>query len=101
MLSQLGALVASPGFIDLILAGVVLEGGALLAYRRATGRGVAPGMLVANLVAGGSLMLAVRLCLTGGSALSWLPACLALALAGHLADLALRWQRRPSGIMHR
>ncbi len=86
---------AGPGFIDLILAGVVLEAVALLLYRRATGRGVAPASLIATLAAGGSVMIALRLSLAGGAAPTWIPACLAVALAAHLLDLAIRWEGAP------
>jgi hypothetical protein len=95
MLNALEAFAAGPALIDLILAGVVLEACALLLYRRATGRGLAPGTLLATLAAGGSVMLALRLSLGGGDARAWIPACLAAALAAHLVDLALRWQRGP------
>jgi len=80
--------------VDLILAGVVLEACILLVYRRRTGRGVAPAPLVTNLFAGAGLLLALRFAGSPHGSRVWVLAGLALALAGHVADLALRWQRR-------
>jgi hypothetical protein len=82
------------GAIDLILLGVILEAIVLLGLRLRTGHGVPPGSLLANLAAGASLMLALRLALAGGGSFAWLPLCLAMALLAHVADLALRWERR-------
>jgi hypothetical protein len=79
--------------MDLILAAVLLEAAALLVWRRSTGRGLPAASLIANLAAGACLLLALRLALTGGAAAAWIPACLAVALLAHVADLALRWSR--------
>jgi|GEM_PF-1023027 len=89
-----GAL-APQAWIDLILVGVLLEGCVLLALRRSTGRGVPIAGLIANLVAGAGLLLALRQTLGGEIGGIWLPAFLLLALVGHITDLALRWQRAP------
>ncbi len=83
-----------PGVIDLILLGVIVEAGVLLALRRRTGRGVPARSLLANLAAGASLMLALRLVLAGDRSSAWVLAWLAVALLAHVADLALRWERR-------
>jgi hypothetical protein len=73
-----------------ILGLVFVEALALLWYHRATGRGVAPRALIANLAAGFFLLLAARLAL--GAAPDWaLAACLLASLCAHLTDLAARW----------
>ena len=79
-------------YVDAILIFMALEGIALIAYRRATGRGIEPGALIANLIAGGGLLLALRAALTGYG-LPVIGACLCLSFAGHLADLQKRWSR--------
>ena len=81
------------GVIDLILAGVVVEAGVLLALRYRTGRGVAGPVLVVNLAAGACLLIALRLVLAGDDHRAWAAASLLLALLAHVADLALRWER--------
>jgi hypothetical protein len=83
-----------PGYIDLALALIGVEGLALLAWRAKTGRGPAPLGLIANLAAGACLLLVARAVLTGAGALATLGA-LTLALAAHLADLVLRWEAPP------
>jgi hypothetical protein len=87
----MGELFASGRIVDLILGLMLLEALVLLAYRRRTGRGIAPGNLVVSLLAGALLLLALRLALTGEV---WpaIAACLALALVAHLWDLARRWR---------
>jgi len=86
----------APGaaLVDLILAAMALEAIVLLALRWRFGGGVAPSGLVANLLSGAGLLLALRLVLSG-AALAPIAACLLLALAAHVTDLALRWQRAP------
>jgi hypothetical protein len=84
-------LIASGRAVDLILGFMVVEGLALAAYQRVTGRGIAPASLAANLIAGGSILLALRAMQSG-----WGPAaigaCLAVSFAAHLADLRSRWR---------
>ncbi len=77
--------------IDLILAMVVVEALALLAYRRITGRGIAAPDLIANLLAGAGLMLALRGALAGAG-WPWIAVCMSAALLAHLADLWRRWR---------
>lgn len=84
-------LFASGRILDLILAGMVLEGVGLVAYHRMTGRGVAPGRLLPNLVSGGFLLLAMR-ALAGGAWWGWASACLLGALLAHLDDLRRAWR---------
>ena len=75
---------------DIILALVVLEAVALIAYWRVTGRGIAAADLLPNLAAGACLLLALRTAITGAGWI-WTAAFLAAALVAHLADLARRW----------
>ena len=63
-------------FVDLIVALVALEAGALLSWRAVTGRGPAPLPLLSNLLAGAFLLLALRNAL-GGASNVWIAACLA------------------------
>jgi len=77
--------------IDLVLLMVLLEAIALTAYKRKTGRGVAGLDLIANLLAGACLMLAVRGALTGAS-WQWIALFMSAALLAHMADLWRRWK---------
>ena len=87
----MSGLFASGRIVDLVLGLTVLEGLALMAYRRRTGRGPAPAPLLANLLAGICLLLAVRAALVDAW-WGWLALCLAGSLVAHLADLGLRWR---------
>jgi hypothetical protein len=84
-------LFASGRILDAILVLVVLEALGLLIWRRATGRGPKPRDIVPTLLSGLMLMLALRAALAD---LRWefIAAPLTLALAAHLADLAIRWR---------
>lgn len=74
---------------DIVLACLMVEAIALLAWRRTTGRGPTTGALLALLLPGGFLVLALRFALTGAP--WWLvPAALGAAFAAHLADLRER-----------
>lgn len=81
---------AGGGFIDLVIALTLAEAAALLVWRRATGRGVAPRDFFVNLLSGLCLMLALRAALTG-AAPSWTAAWVALAGLLHGLDLWRRW----------
>jgi hypothetical protein len=87
-------LIASGRLIDLILVLMLVEAMLLYVHRRRTGRGLPAGDIAVNLVAGASLMLAVRAALTD-AAPGWIAACLAVSLFAHLADLAIRWRAHP------
>jgi hypothetical protein len=83
------SLVVSGRIVDLILLFMLMEGAALLVYRRLTGRGLKPLDLGLLLLPGFFLLLALRTGLTGGAwsaVLAWLGA----ALLAHLADLSRR-----------
>lgn len=86
-------LLAGTRLADLVLALTALEALALLLYHRFTGRGLAPGDYLLNLVSGVCLMLALRSVLAGAGwhgLAGWL---LAAGLA-HGTDLWRRWRRR-------
>lgn len=86
-------LFASGRIIDLILLAVAVEAAALAVLRGWWGLG--PGLMrvLANLIAGVCLMVAVRLALVGAP---WQETAAALfaALIAHLADLMGRWRQR-------
>jgi hypothetical protein len=84
------ALFAGGWFLDVVLALMLVEGIVLVAYRRLTGRGIAPIAVVANLAAGGGLLLAFRAAVGGWGAPA-IAACMALSFAAHLTDLQRRW----------
>ncbi len=89
---NLATLIGSGRAIETILGLMLLEGAALALWYRRTGHGVAPGDLLATLLAGGALLLALRAALVGDGPIPigfWL----FVALLGHLADLARRWRR--------
>lgn len=87
------ALFASGRIIDIIAALVVVELIVLAIHHYATGRGIEPRAILANLAAGLSLMLAVRAALVGAE-WTWVAACLLAALIAHVADLASRFPGR-------
>ncbi len=89
---MLEELIQSGRIVDIMIAVIVLETLVLLAYRRTTGRGIAPGRLIANIGAGGSLMLALRAVFADAH---WgiIAACLIASLLFHVTDLRLRWNR--------
>lgn len=84
-------LVRSGGVADVILVCLVIEAVALLAWHRATGRGLAPHAVAALLLPGAFLVLALRLALTD-AAWPLIPLALVAALATHLWDLRGRWR---------
>jgi hypothetical protein len=86
------SLVRSGHVADVILACMVVEAVALLAWHRATGRGLRPGAVAALLLPGALLVLALRFALTG-AAWSLVPLALVGALAAHLWDLRGRLRR--------
>jgi hypothetical protein len=85
------SLFASGQVVDLILVLMLLEGLALIAYARLTGRGIAPLSVIVNLMSGAGLLLALRGTLAGWGTVA-IAACLMASFAAHLADLARRWR---------
>jgi len=87
----MAALFASGRVVDLILLVLALEGLALIAWHRRTGRGIAPPEVLSFLLAGACLLLALRAALTDAP---WPVVALLLALAGvaQAWDLARRWR---------
>lgn len=85
------AWMASGRVLDLILVMMLAEGVALVALFRLTGRGVAPGGLLANLASGMCLLLAMRLGLAGAW-WGWVSAALLGALGCHVTDLRRQWR---------
>lgn len=78
--------------VDLILGLMVLEALALAWFYGRTGSGIPPRRLLPNLLAGAGLLLALRAALTE-QPVTIVAAWLLIGLVGHLADLALRWER--------
>lgn len=82
---------AGPRLIELIIAITLLEGVALTAYHRLTGKGVAPKDFAANLLSGLCLMFALRNALLGHNGGV---TALFLSASGfiHASDLWRRWK---------
>ena len=91
-MSFLEELIASGRIVDIMLAVFVLEIGALLVFKR---REIRLLPLLANIGAGGSLMLALRAALTDAGWL-WIAAWLIAALVFHVWDLSFRLRPEPS-----
>ncbi len=85
-------LFASGRVVDLVLVLVAVEAALLAWHCRRSGRGVPVAELIAFLLAGACLLLALRAALVGAS-WEWVAVPLAGAGAAHLADLRLRWRR--------
>lgn len=85
--------VGASRLLDVVMAVLLIETAALLAWHRATGRGLGARVLLPSLAAGLFLMLALRIALSGGSA-AWLSLALAAAGLSHAVDLRQRWPRR-------
>ena len=84
-----GSLFENGSVVLIILGLVVIEAAVLIAYHRKTKRGIAPIPMLANLAAGGCLMLAIRAALLDQS---WTTVGLfmALSLVAHLLDFGSR-----------
>ncbi|MCG5501273.1 hypothetical protein [Ectothiorhodospira lacustris] len=80
---------ASGLVVDLIILAMVLEAGLLGLWHRRTGRGIAFARLWPFLLAGVTLMLALRAALTGAE-WYWISFWLLAGFVAHAADL---WQR--------
>lgn len=82
---------ASGHVADLILVVLAVEAALLLALRRRTGQGPSPRAVLALVLPGVALVLALRFALTGAS-WGWIALALLAAFAAHLFDLATRWR---------
>ena len=82
------ALFVSGRIIDAILVLIAVEIAAIMALRSRNGLRVTP--LIANIGAGASLMIALRISLTSGD-WHWIAVCLFVALVFHAIDVVLRW----------
>lgn len=78
--------------VDIMVVFVVVEVIVLIVYWRRTGRGVPTVPLLANVGAGGSLMLALGATLKGLDT-TVIALCLVSSLIFHVTDLAIRWKR--------
>jgi hypothetical protein len=87
----MGNLIASGHIVDVILGLVAVECLVMTIYRRRTGFGIPARDLIANLLSGVCLLLALR-CALAGLSWVWIAICLAAALLSHLADLRQRWR---------
>ena len=87
---MLQQLVSSGRVVDLIIGFMMIEALMLYLYHRRTSLGPALADIVAMLLAGLCLLLALRAALTGADWL-WVAACLAASLVAHLVDLRRRW----------
>jgi hypothetical protein len=79
--------------IDLVIAITAIECVVLVAWHRATGRGVAPREFIVNLMSGACLMLALR-ALAHGAGGGWVAFFLFAAGVAHGLDIWRRWKRR-------
>ncbi len=99
---DLSGLFRSGRIVDLIVGMMAFETIALLAVRRATGRGVQPLDLFGQLLAGAFLLAALR-CALRGSDYHWTALFLTASLPAHLFDLCRRgkWRGRPDRMLPR
>jgi len=87
----LNELVSSGRIVDGILLLTVVEALVLVWWHRRTGRGVAPGEFMVNLVSGCLLLLAMRAYIAAAW-WGWVAACLLLAGVAHTVDMLRRWR---------
>lgn len=85
--------ISSGRIVDIMVLFVVLEVVVLVIYWKRTGRGVPTIPLLANIGAGGSLMLALGATLKGYNT-SVTAVCLIASLIFHVSDIAIRWKRQ-------
>ena len=74
-----------------MIALIIVEYVMIAAWHRRGGKGIAPGDLLPNLLAGGFLALALGLALAG-ALWEWIALGLLGSLLAHLADLRRRWR---------
>jgi len=76
--------------VDAVIVFMAIEAVVLLAYRRATGRGMAAAALWPNMAAGLCLLLALSAALHGAGG-GWIALALMAAGLAHVLDLRARW----------
>jgi hypothetical protein len=76
--------------VNAVLAFLVVEVLALVALRLSTGRGLALRLLLPMMAAGGFILLALQLALSGAPALAVI-GCLAASGVAHALDVWRRW----------
>lgn len=76
-----------------VFALMVVEGVLLTAYFCLTGRGIPPAALLCSLSAGAGLVMALFASLIHAD-WPWIAAALTVSLAGHVADVTLRWRQK-------
>jgi hypothetical protein len=80
-----------PGFFTyLILLVMTLELSVIWVYHSLTKKGIPPRQAIANLAAGGGIVLAMGL-IVEGVASHWVALLLLVALLAHCVDIAFRW----------
>lgn len=82
-------LITSGDFFDWVLAGIAFEGALLTGWLMYGAKSKQPFTLLPNLLAGASLMLAVKMVVTDAP-WQWLAAALTAALLAHIVDLISR-----------
>ena len=87
----MGEWYASGRMVEIIFALMLLEGAALIVWRRIAGSGIPTLDLIVNFAAGGFLLLALRSALVRDE---WTMIALWLtgALVAHVVDLRRRWR---------
>jgi hypothetical protein len=86
--------ILSGGAVGWIMVGMLIEIALLAGYRAFTGRGLPPKQLVATVVGGFGLLLALRFALAEPAQAGPIAFGLLLSLGAHVADLRMRWGRR-------
>jgi hypothetical protein len=97
-----GKTITATALINLVILITIIEGLCLFAYHRITGAGLAPDQYLLNLLAGLSLMLAIRSVssastfdlFTASLAHLLLPAGLLAAGLAHWSDIYQRWKKQ-------
>ncbi len=91
--TTLEALFASGRIVDIAIALMLAETAAIWLYCRARGAAVAIADLAWNVLAGASLLLALRAALTGAGWM-WIAGFLTAALIAHIGDIRRRLMSR-------
>jgi hypothetical protein len=88
--SRMQELVTSGRIVDIVMLVMVAELALLMwLSRRLSGKGFRPAAIIANIAAGGALVMSLRLALTG-TTWGWIAACLVAAFLAHAIDIGIR-----------